>query len=100
MRGGEMVASNGLNASFSPSLLLNQKQPPKQWGVMKPLSVAGPTEVDIQRNKEFKCFSLTVTEPKAATKAVGVMKPLSVAGPTEADIQINKKLKHIPFTFT
>ncbi|KAL2516282.1 Nuclear poly(A) polymerase 4 [Forsythia ovata] len=51
-----MVASNGLNASISPSLLPNQKQPPKQWGAMKPLSVAGPTEADIQRSKELKKF--------------------------------------------
>ncbi|KAL8458392.1 hypothetical protein ACS0TY_036056 [Phlomoides rotata] len=32
------------------------KQAPKQWGVTKPLSLAGPTEADIQRTRELEKF--------------------------------------------
>ncbi|XP_073015497.1 nuclear poly(A) polymerase 4-like isoform X2 [Primulina eburnea] len=49
-----MVGSDGLNGS--PSALLEQKQPPKQWGVTRPLSLAGPIEADIQRNTGLEKF--------------------------------------------
>ncbi|CAI9760021.1 unnamed protein product [Fraxinus pennsylvanica] len=39
-----------------PPLLPNQKQSPKQWGAMKPVSIAGSTETDIQRSKELDKF--------------------------------------------
>ncbi|KAL2474056.1 Chloride channel protein [Forsythia ovata] len=60
---------------------------------MKPLSVAGPTEADIKRNKELKRFPFTVTEPKAATEAVVGDENSFSCGATEADIQRNKELK-------
>ncbi|XP_075479676.1 nuclear poly(A) polymerase 4-like isoform X3 [Primulina tabacum] len=49
-----MVGSYGLNDS--PSALLEQKQPPKQWGVTRPLSHAGPIEADSQRNRGLEKF--------------------------------------------
>ncbi|CAI9773592.1 unnamed protein product [Fraxinus pennsylvanica] len=50
-----MVGSDSLNVSPSPSQQ-KEKQLPKQWGVTKPLSPAGPLEVDIQRSKELEKF--------------------------------------------
>lgn len=40
-----------------------QSQPPKKYGITKPISLAGPSETDIQRNMElekaiFVCFFL------------------------------------------
>ncbi|KZV58822.1 nuclear poly(A) polymerase 4-like [Dorcoceras hygrometricum] len=49
-----MVGSDSLNGS--PSALPEQKQPPKQWGVTRPLSHAGPIEVDFQRNRGLEKF--------------------------------------------
>ncbi|KAG8380030.1 hypothetical protein BUALT_Bualt07G0151100 [Buddleja alternifolia] len=52
-----MVGSDGSNVS--PSLsppLPEQKLPPKQWGVTKPLSHAGPNDADIQKNRELEKF--------------------------------------------
>ncbi|KAL2462610.1 Nuclear poly(A) polymerase 4 [Forsythia ovata] len=52
-----MVGSDSLNVSPSPSPpQQKEKQSPKQWGVTKPLSQAGPLEVDIQRSKELEKF--------------------------------------------
>lgn len=53
-----MVPSDDLNASCSPSLLPNQKQSSKQWGAMKPVSIAGPTKTHIQRSKELEKVGL------------------------------------------
>ncbi|XP_022889501.1 nuclear poly(A) polymerase 4-like [Olea europaea var. sylvestris] len=50
-----MVGSDGLNVSPSPSQQ-KEKQLPNQWGVTKPLSRAGPLELDIQRSKELEKF--------------------------------------------
>lgn len=50
----EMVVLDDLNASCSPSLSSNQKQSPKQWGMMKPVSIARKTETYIQRSKELE----------------------------------------------
>ncbi|OMO86631.1 hypothetical protein COLO4_21002 [Corchorus olitorius] len=36
--------------------LPQQTQPPKKYGITKPISLAGPSEVDIQRNKELEKF--------------------------------------------
>lgn len=50
-----MVGSDSLNSSPSPSPSpAEEKLQPKQWGVTKPLSHAGPTDVDIQRNRELE----------------------------------------------
>ncbi|GFP83886.1 nuclear poly(A) polymerase 4 [Phtheirospermum japonicum] len=50
-----MVGSDSLSSSMSPSPPpVENKQPPKQWGVTRPLSHAGPTDVDIQRNRELE----------------------------------------------
>lgn len=35
-------------------------QPPKQWGVAKPLSLAGPIDADIQRSKELEKVCCTI----------------------------------------
>ncbi|XP_049397781.1 nuclear poly(A) polymerase 4 isoform X5 [Solanum stenotomum] len=43
-----MVSSESLSESASP--------PPKKYGVTKPLSLAGPTEADLQRNAELEKF--------------------------------------------
>ncbi|KAK6125142.1 hypothetical protein DH2020_041108 [Rehmannia glutinosa] len=53
-----MVGSDSLNSSFSPSPPppAEIKQPPKQWGVTRPLSHAGPSDVDIQRSRELEKF--------------------------------------------
>ncbi|KAK6125116.1 hypothetical protein DH2020_041129 [Rehmannia glutinosa] len=52
-----MVGSDSLNSSFSPSPPPAEiKQPPKQWGVTRPLSHAGPSDVDIQRSRELEKF--------------------------------------------
>lgn len=55
-----MVGSGNLNSPRSPSPPpAEKKQPPKQWGVTKPLSLAGPSDADIQRNRELEkvcCF--------------------------------------------
>ncbi|KAL2502083.1 Uncharacterized protein Fot_35931 [Forsythia ovata] len=40
-----------------PVTVTEPKASTEAMGAMKPLSVAGPTEVDNQRNKEFKHFS-------------------------------------------
>lgn len=50
-----MVGSDSLSSlpSLSPPPA-EKKQPPKQWGVTKPLSLAGPVDADIQRNKELE----------------------------------------------
>ncbi|KAH6782318.1 nuclear polymerase [Perilla frutescens var. hirtella] len=54
-----MVGSDSLNSSHSPSPPpAEEKQPPKQWGVAKPLSLAGPIDADIQRNRELEKFLL------------------------------------------
>lgn len=57
----EMVESDNLSSSFSPSPPTPQpaekKQPPKQWGITKPLSLAGPSDMDIQRTKELEKVS-------------------------------------------
>ncbi|KAA8540346.1 hypothetical protein F0562_024735 [Nyssa sinensis] len=45
-----MVSSEGLSGSPPPP------QSPKQYGVTKPISFAGPTEADIQRNSELEKF--------------------------------------------
>ncbi|XP_047958923.1 nuclear poly(A) polymerase 4-like isoform X7 [Salvia hispanica] len=52
-----MVGSDSLSSlpSLSPPTA-EKKQPPKQWGVTKPLSLAGPIDADIQRNKELEKF--------------------------------------------
>ncbi|XP_057773155.1 nuclear poly(A) polymerase 4-like isoform X1 [Salvia miltiorrhiza] len=52
-----MVGSDSLNSSpsLSPPPAEN-KQLPKQWGVAKPLSLAGPIDADIQRNRELEKF--------------------------------------------
>ncbi|XP_021654661.1 nuclear poly(A) polymerase 4 isoform X2 [Hevea brasiliensis] len=41
-----MVSSEGLNSS----------QPPKQYGVTKPISMLGPTDADMQRSRELEKF--------------------------------------------
>lgn len=41
-----MVSSESLSESVAP--------PPKKYGVTKPLSLAGPTETDLQRNAELE----------------------------------------------
>ncbi|XP_010314828.2 nuclear poly(A) polymerase 4 isoform X1 [Solanum lycopersicum] len=43
-----MVSSESLSESVAP--------PPKKYGVTKPLSLAGPTETDLQRNAELEKF--------------------------------------------
>ncbi|KAJ8756108.1 hypothetical protein K2173_024655 [Erythroxylum novogranatense] len=40
----------------SPEGLSGSAPPPKQFGVTKPISVAGPTEVDAQRSRELEKF--------------------------------------------
>lgn len=50
-----MVGSDSLNSSLSPSPPpAEKKQPLKQWGVAKPLSLAGPLDADVQRNRELE----------------------------------------------
>ncbi|KAL0319313.1 UNVERIFIED_CONTAM: Nuclear poly(A) polymerase 4 [Sesamum angustifolium] len=52
-----MVGSDSLNTPLSPSPPpVEQKRPPKQWGVTRPLSLAGPSDADIQRNRELEKF--------------------------------------------
>ncbi|KAL1551595.1 Nuclear poly(A) polymerase 4 [Salvia divinorum] len=48
-----MVESDCLKSS-PPSG--EKMQPPKQWGVAKPLSLAGPTYADIQKSRELEKF--------------------------------------------
>ncbi|CAA0814684.1 Nuclear poly(A) polymerase 4 [Striga hermonthica] len=50
-----MVGSESLGSSPSPAEA-EKKQSPKQWGVTRPLSHAGPTDADIQKNKELEKF--------------------------------------------
>jgi poly(A) polymerase len=49
-----MVSSEGLSGSPAPAA--------KQYGVTKPLSVAGPTEADRQRSRELEkvCIHIIV----------------------------------------
>ncbi|KAI4355576.1 hypothetical protein L6164_004335 [Bauhinia variegata] len=47
----EMVNSRALGASSPPS-----QAPTKQYGVTKPISMAGPTEADIKRTSELEKF--------------------------------------------
>ncbi|KAL3631950.1 Nuclear poly(A) polymerase 4 [Castilleja foliolosa] len=66
-----MVGSDSLNSSFSPSHPPTEnKQPPKQWGVTKPLSHAGPTDVDIQRNRELEKLLVDSGLHESAEEAV------------------------------
>ncbi|KAK6128015.1 hypothetical protein DH2020_038247 [Rehmannia glutinosa] len=52
-----MVGSDGFNSLPTPSPPpAEQKQPPKQWGVTRPLSYAGPSDVDIQRTRDLEKF--------------------------------------------
>ncbi|KAK4410529.1 Nuclear poly(A) polymerase 2 [Sesamum angolense] len=52
-----MGGSDGFNSLPTPSPPpAEQKQPPKQWGVTRPLSHAGPSEVDIQRTRDLEKF--------------------------------------------
>ncbi|KAL0429870.1 UNVERIFIED_CONTAM: Nuclear poly(A) polymerase 4 [Sesamum radiatum] len=52
-----MVGSDGFNSLPTPSPPpAEQKQPPKQWGVTRPLSHAGPSEADIQRTRDLEKF--------------------------------------------
>ncbi|XP_020547463.1 nuclear poly(A) polymerase 4-like isoform X4 [Sesamum indicum] len=52
-----MVRSDGFNSLPTPSPPpAEQKQPPKQWGVTRPLSHAGPSEADIQRTRDLEKF--------------------------------------------
>ncbi|KAL7152432.1 hypothetical protein ABFS83_04G096800 [Erythranthe nasuta] len=52
-----MVGSDDFNSLPTPSPPpAEQKDPPMQWGVTKPLSNAGPTDVDIQRTKDLEKF--------------------------------------------
>ncbi|KAL3632958.1 Nuclear poly(A) polymerase 4 [Castilleja foliolosa] len=45
----------GSDSSLSPSPPpMENKQPPKQWGVTRPLSHAGPSDADIQKNRELE----------------------------------------------
>lgn len=68
-----MVGSDSLNSS--PSLSpppAEKKQPPKQWGVAKPLSLAGPIDADIQRNRELEkvcCILCLLFDLKLGTLA-------------------------------
>lgn len=39
---------------MSSSERMSSPPPPKQYGVTKPISMAGPTEADIQRNRELE----------------------------------------------
>ncbi|KAI3455496.1 hypothetical protein Pfo_012159 [Paulownia fortunei] len=65
-----MVGSNSLNSSLSPSPPpAEQKQPPKQWGVTRPLSHAGPTDADIQRNRELEKFLVDTGLHESAEEA-------------------------------
>ncbi|KAL0415169.1 UNVERIFIED_CONTAM: Nuclear poly(A) polymerase 4 [Sesamum latifolium] len=50
-----MVGSDSTSLSPSPPPV-EQKRPPKQWGVTRPLSLAGPSDADIQRNRELEKF--------------------------------------------
>ncbi|GER39497.1 nuclear poly(a) polymerase [Striga asiatica] len=50
-----MVGSESFGSSPS-SAEAEKKQSPKQWGVTRPLSHAGPTDVDIQKNRELEKF--------------------------------------------
>ncbi|XP_051147989.1 nuclear poly(A) polymerase 4-like isoform X2 [Andrographis paniculata] len=50
-----MDGSRNLNSRLSTSPpSADSKPPPKQWGVAEPLSLAGPSDVDIQRTKELE----------------------------------------------
>ncbi|PIN26047.1 Poly(A) polymerase [Handroanthus impetiginosus] len=65
-----MVGSDSLNSSLSPSPPpAEKKQPPKQWGVTKPLSLAGPTDADIQRTRELEKFLVDVGLYESAEEA-------------------------------
>ena len=44
-----MGSSEGLSQSSPPSQAV-----PKQYGVTKPISMAGPTQIDIQRTLELE----------------------------------------------
>ncbi|KDO51817.1 hypothetical protein CISIN_1g0047361mg, partial [Citrus sinensis] len=41
---------------MSSSERMSSPPPPKQYGVTKPISMAGPTEADMQRNRELEKF--------------------------------------------
>ncbi|KAL6568203.1 Nuclear poly(A) polymerase 4 [Orobanche hederae] len=50
-----MVGSDSSNSSMSPSPPpAEERTPRKHWGVTRPLSHAGPTDVDIQRNRALE----------------------------------------------
>ncbi|KAK0598122.1 hypothetical protein LWI29_031858 [Acer saccharum] len=72
-----MVSSERTSVSPSPSLSLSPSplqtpMTPKQHGVTKPISVAGPTEVDWQRTRELEKFlveaALYESEEEAAKR--------------------------------
>lgn len=52
-----MVESDGFSSSPTLPPPAEQEHPPKEWGVTKPLSHAGPTDVDIQRTKDLEKVS-------------------------------------------
>ncbi|KAI3463296.1 hypothetical protein Pfo_019959 [Paulownia fortunei] len=52
-----MVGSDSFDSLPTPSPPpAEQKQHPKQWGVTRPLSYAGPIDVDIQRTRDLEKF--------------------------------------------
>lgn len=51
----QMVSSEGLGASPPPAMATTATAA-KQFGVTKPISVLGPTEVDVQRSMELEKF--------------------------------------------
>ncbi|KAK4838108.1 hypothetical protein QYF36_011105 [Acer negundo] len=69
-----MVSSErtSVSPSLSPSPLQTTPTTPKQHGVTKPISVAGPTEVDWQRTRELEKFlveaALYESEEEAAKR--------------------------------
>ncbi|EPS73541.1 hypothetical protein M569_01213, partial [Genlisea aurea] len=52
-----MVVSDNLDSSFSSlTPQVEPKSPRKQWGVTEPLSLAGPSDTDVQRSIELEKF--------------------------------------------